>query len=754
MARSRSLGSRIVAQDLLIQGLMQNAAIVGGIYTMGYHECVILTNDLWKAQAGGVPQHCFLLATAMTPGQAPNVEDEEVILLRVIGPATLPAEAELVQVRAEAMRELVIDHGREEASSPSAIVDVLTRNEIQFSAIKAKILGTFYDSDEAGRSLLAFGSDVETFHSASHYKVYKPYADSLAIIGSFPEVTIQEQQAWQDGDPPPRRVRIGTVRYSSTNRRRRRNLGSDQDIAVPVAVNVDDFIALKTAVFGMTRLGKSNTMKTIATAVCQHAAETGQSIGQLLFDPAGEYANVNVQDQTALSQIGDQFVTIFRYGAAAGEAGVRPLSTNFFSDDTIEVTWSILASHLRARQADYLNSFLSADVIGPERQEDDRSAFNRARRRRAALYATLLKADFRPHNNLSVRFVANRDVVDAVNEQLDIRNQDRDDDEQVPQFRAQRGNLRLNANNLREFWDCLIAARDAGADLGNWIDAGLDAILTVYQGSVGSGYRVLQPLRVFHSPNLTTDYAQEVLNELIQGRIVIIDLSLGTESVLQFCSERIINHIVNDAARRFAAGQDPHRIQIFIEEAHRLFNRDRMKSPEEADPYVRLAKEAAKYRIGLIYATQEVSSVDPIILSNTSNWIVTHLNNHAEACEFPLDERRAGNGGLDQRECGHIAVKIDRRRAAADGDAVEVSDQVHLSACQAEADGNAGGRGSVLVSDVRFEQTIRDRRGECGGELQAQRHVLLSLADRNDDRVLPLILAHVGRDGGNATLSA
>jgi hypothetical protein len=52
-------------------------------------------------------------------------------------------------------------------------------------------------------------------------------------------------------------------------------------------------------------------MKTIATAITQFAAENGQRIGQLLFDPAGEYANVNVQDRTALSQIGPEFVTIF-----------------------------------------------------------------------------------------------------------------------------------------------------------------------------------------------------------------------------------------------------------------------------------------------------------------------------------------------------------------------------------------------------------------------------------------------------------
>lgn len=632
MQANSSLGSRIVAQDLQIQRLLREARPVGGIYTMGYDECLVLTNDLWKQQAGGVPQHCFLLATAMRPGETPDREDEEVILLRVVGPAALPSESELVEIRAEAMRNMVTERGREEASSPSAIIDVLTRNEIQFSGLKAKVLGTFYDEEVSGHSILKFGSDVETFYAASKYIVYKPFSDSLGIISSYPEITEEEEQKRQEDGVAPSRVQLGTVRYSSSKRRRERRRGSETDTASPVRVKVEDFISMKTAVFGMTRLGKSNTMKIIATAVFQHAAQTDQRIGQLLFDPAGEYANVNVQDETALAELGPEYVTVFRYGASEDEEGVRPLTLNFLSDDTIGVTHSIIASSLRARKenVDYVNSFLAADVVGPEEEEDDRSAYNRAERRRGALYATLLKADFEAPEGWTATFRVNQQVLDVINQH--VPDEWQNESRSFESIRS--GRVFFDAEELQVFWNSLLRARDAGENLHDWVDSSLDAILNVYRGSVGSGYRLLEPLRVYHAPDRDNDYASEVLQELIDGKIVIVDLSRGSESVLQFSSERIVNHILANAAQRFRNGLEPHKTQIYIEEAHRLFNRDKMNAPSEADPYVRLAKEAAKYEIGLIYATQEVSSVDPLILSNTSNWIVTHLNNHAEVKEL------------------------------------------------------------------------------------------------------------------------
>lgn len=627
MAEEAKLASKIVAGELAIQKLLSEAELIGGIYTMGYDECSVLTNDLWKKRAGGVPQHCFLLATAMIPGMSPDPEDEEIMLLRVVGPAPLPSEAELVQVREQAMREMVVTRGVEAAAEPPVILDVLTRNEIQYSAVKAKVLGTFYDTAVNGKPLLTFGSDVDNFYSASRYKVFKPYGESLAIIASYPEMTEKEAGEHTDDGPPPARVRVGTIRYSSTKRRSGLTSGESSNVIVPVKTNVQDFVSMKTAVFGMTRFGKSNTMKILATSVFKYAVETGQKIGQLIFDPAGEYANENPQDKTALAQIGKEYVTIFKYGATAGEEGVKSLKTNFLSGKTIDVTWSMIGSELRDRGANYINSFLAADVFGPSEPSDDYSAYFRAQRRRNALFATLIKAGFDVPRDFRTSIRVKAEVLEAVNRHLGER---RD----TAFVTDDKGSLRLNNEDLIDFWESLNDAQEAQEDLGDWIDAGLEAILVVYTGSVGSGYRVLEPLRVYHSADLTADYAEEVLNELIEGKIVIIDLSLGTEKVLQYCSERIVNFLLEVAARRFAENLEPHLIQIFIEEAHRLFNSERMKKPEERDPYIRLAKEAAKFKIGLIYATQEVSSVDAQILSNTSNWVVTHLNNRNEVKEL------------------------------------------------------------------------------------------------------------------------
>jgi hypothetical protein len=196
-------------------------------------------------------------------------------------------------------------------------------------------------------------------------------------------------------------------------------------------------------------------------------------------------------------------------------------------------------------------------------------------------------------------------------------------------------------------------------------DHRIEHLIDVLHERKGGGYRILLSLRDgYHSPNASEDYAPAVYDDLVAGLIAIVDLSRGGEGVLQFASERIINLILARAAERFRTGLEPFNIQIFLEEAHRLFDREKFARQLENDPYVRLAREAGKYRIGMIYSTQQVSSVEDDVLDNTANWIVAHLNSQDEV------KRLRGRYDLDKfsqqilraEDAGFVRVKTQSSR--------------------------------------------------------------------------------------------
>jgi Helicase HerA, central domain len=97
-----------------------------------------------------------------------------------------------------------------------------------------------------------------------------------------------------------------------------------------------DFIgrgsANRTALFGKTRMGKSNAIKIIAQTIFDTPAE----VAQLIFDPSGEYTYFNDQDGTSLFILNRQRST--RYSLAPrssvaeqtlGLALPLPLKINF-----------------------------------------------------------------------------------------------------------------------------------------------------------------------------------------------------------------------------------------------------------------------------------------------------------------------------------------------------------------------------------------------------------------------------------------
>jgi hypothetical protein len=474
--------------------------------------------------------------------------------------------------------------------------------------------------------------------------VYVPAADVLSFIASYPDRTEQEIE----DALTPDLIDLGVVRFAST---RRRAADAKMD-KVAVKVRVTDFISRKTAVLGMTRAGKSNTNKTICTAIFEHAARTGTKIGQLIFDPQGEYANVNDQDKTGLRLlgIGTDRVHIYKMNPDSSTNQEFPLAVNFYDTGELAMVWELVLESIADMEASYANAFKTAKLLDPDRSDyptgaagdpEFWDAVNAAQRGKLAFYATLSKANFQPPpSGFSIVFKMDK----AMRAALEI-----DRPGAIRLIDPASGRCAVDSPSAAKHVVTWLSARigevAAGAvpaqyqslKFGSWQSCDpFTAILTVFDSSAGTA--VLNRIKIiadYHDPTSRGDLSDRVWDDLVEGRLVIIDLSIGTDRVTKILSERLVFRLISKANKRFRENKPNVPIQIVVEEAHNLFDRDKSgQSTVQNDPWVRLAKEAAKYEMGLVYATQEVTGVDRRILSNTSNWIVAHLNSDNETREL------------------------------------------------------------------------------------------------------------------------
>ena len=656
----------IGAGTLLEQTLLADdrAVRVGAIQALDYDRAVVITHDKWKQNVGGIPQYVFLLATAREIGSGGG-DDDEVLLLRVEGTAPLSLERDLQAVREEALRDAL---SKKKDPSPSAILDVdldpFTKNRVSFTGLDCRIIGTFYEDGRDGKVVLEFGHDVDNFYATATYRVFKPVGDGLNAIASYIKPT----------DDPVQMVRIGAVRYSST--RRRTMLAKQAD--VPVEVNVYDFIGNKTGMFGMTRMGKSNTMKTVAArvfAVSEQRRTAGMPpVGQLILDPQGEYANPNIQDGTELAAIGTEHVVIYKFGADGSQPNVRPLGFNFFDPNQIEAVKGIISSVLADAGSDYVRAFVQADFAGlavpgePPQEAEQRTA--RASRGRLILYGALAKADFAiPTRQIDpdgrewpwrAWLPMRRALADELERQLG-----RGHIMRPPRGRTvgvERGSLSQVIDWLIERAEAQDLAGDAATGLqslvsGDTWQSALPIYTQVNQGRAVSGYTKLKPLRSFHTPSSRLDYRGEIYQELVRGKIVIVDLHLGPDATIRQLSENLAGFLMERQNEVFTTGAEPPQIQVALEEAHNLFSSERYK--DELDVWVRMAKQASKLKIGMLYATQEVTGIAHQVLANTKNWVVAHLNNTQEVSALGkfYDFKAFGDAIISDEDKGYVRLK-------------------------------------------------------------------------------------------------
>ncbi len=172
-----------------------------------------------------------------------------------------------------------------------------------------------------------------------------------------------------------------------------------------------------------------------------------------------------------------------------------------------------------------------------------------------------------------------------------------------------------------------------------WADEDLKALLvfltrkkTPKGNATYSGFRKLRDIIDLHTDTEGKPFGTEITEEIRKGKIVIIDLSQGDPEIQRLYSERICSSIFFNSMDNFIKNQPNNFIQLYFEEAHNLFPKKDDKDLSQI--YNRIAKEGAKLNLGLIYATQEVSSISSNILKNTQNWFIAHLNNEDELREL------------------------------------------------------------------------------------------------------------------------
>lgn len=614
--------AKIASVDLFrrsAKGDIETGLFVGRPFSIDYDRAYLLVADAWKARAKGIPQGTFLLAYYEN-----EVGVSEALLLRALRPAKLPTDSDVISSMVEYYKDNLRTSGKESS------LDSFTCYEFSFSGLECRILGTFYQDGHKTH----FGADVENFYSAHNYSVLKPNRDVLEMIVNFREGEVVGK---------PSDIRLGKVRYSST----RRFQANGED--VPVFVSPRDFLGKRTALFGMTRTGKSNTVKKIIQATVLMSEQAASDllkaapkgpeenmepfdedgvpefpVGQIIFDINGEYANPNMQDEgTAIYEIYAKYVT--RY-SVLDKPGFKVLKVNFYRD--LISGFELIKSHLALENADYAKSFLSADLAEPE-DESDFSAMTRWERKRAAYFCCLYRAGFRVPAGFKVKFSGNKELNEMVRADGSL-----DPSKSITLEDATTWFSAIWGNYGDQYF--VDYQRKKGHE---WADEDLKAMMIFLTrkakpggNATWSGYLKLRDIASLHTETVGKPFEEEIIEELRKGRIVIVDLSQGDPEIQRLYSERICRQIFADAMRRFIGNQPNNFLQFYFEEAHNLFPRKEDKDLSQI--YNRIAKEGAKLNLGLIYATQEVSSIGGNILKNTQNWFIAHLNNDDETREI------------------------------------------------------------------------------------------------------------------------
>lgn len=637
--------------------LIQKSEYVGELYSINYETAKVQIHDSERRKVGGIPSLSFLIATRIDSEKDFDFkeEDSSIILLRVMDAAQLPNSAEAERIRVETAQR--VSGEVDKHWDGDGAMDAKTRVYLGYAGVECRIIGTFFLDENAKDSKkplnLKFGSDISNYYPNRGLKVFKPNAQALEVIVNYIDpINLEDHfEKYQTSE----KVKLGFIRYASTNRKYQ-NVDD-----VPVYIYPADLLSQKTALFGMTRTGKSNTTKIIAKSVFglrmpQDKKDTPLRIGQIIFDPNGEYANENAQDKdgndnpNALKNIwellpkgakkADEVVT---YGITKhpSDPDRNLMLLNFYLDDNLQIGKEIIDNLLSEDGVTYVKNFIQVDFEAPD--PSDVSATTRHKRRVLAYRSILSRAGFPVPANIKAytKGLFNKDLLVAMqaNTSTDsaeyksaatiFSNENPTWGQLANAFESLDKFIRDNKSAYQTFESDYVGKPGASGD--RWADDNFKKIIGLFQ--YPNGTRKIGKAVELHSADTKEDYAEDIYKHLVSGKLVIVDQSSGSPELNKSSASRIMSKIFRENQLKFVQGATKiPEILVYIEEAHNILPAG--NDLDLSDIWVRTAKEGSKYRIGMVYATQEVSSIQKNILKNTANWFIAHLNNTDETKEL------------------------------------------------------------------------------------------------------------------------
>jgi hypothetical protein len=373
-------------------------------------------------------------------------------------------------------------------------------------------------------------------------------------------------------------------------------------------------------------------VKLIAQGMLDATAKDN-SVGQLIFDINGEYANDNPQDDnTSIRSANAGRCQVYAL-TPRQETPSKPLRLNFYAQP--DACMTALASLLRehGRTSIYVQSF--ASVAMPSVQEVlGCAAAERTRPARKVLYywAILAKAGFDADEAalrvLGIAVPGAGPFDPKFSSALREAAYEYAGQGDPPAAPKTLGDL---VNELEVIAGFAIenpkdkALKSTGS--GDLVFDSDDMALLKFFASKHSGPTMLRPYRELHSEK-ASDFTSEILDLLDKGKTVVLDLGSATDEIRRYFADQLSQAVFAHQEQKFVSNKlGRHYVQLYFEEAHNLFPVD---DKDLTGVYARFAKEGAKFHIGLVYSTQSPSTINRELLAQTENFFVGHMSSQYE----------------------------------------------------------------------------------------------------------------------------